>query len=474
MSVGQEGRSPRAGSPTRAALAGLTVRGRSLLGSGVALAALSVLLGQRDLLRAALLLLALPLAAALLVSRARYLLTCQRSVRPGRVTVGGSAEVTLTLHNDSRLPTGVLLMTEALPASLGASPRFVLDRVEPQRGREVSYRVTGQQRGPVRVGPLSVQLGDPFGLCELTRSFASSERLVVTPPVTTLPPVRLGGTWVGGSDATARGNASAGTDDVTVRGYRHGDDLRKVHWRTTARTGELMVRREEQPDQSRTALLLDTRPGAHTGRGAASSLEWAIAAAASVGVALLRSGSTLAATATTGEPLTAALGAAGGVTGAEAEGALLDALASLPAASGARGPQAPARGRRSRPTRSPEVLGALARLGVGAAAGTAGTAEHPAGVLVAVLGALGPDDVEALRRAARPGTTCVAVLLDTDSWAPGTPAARRAAVDEHAAHARALSTAGWRVLPVVHGQSLAEVWPLAGNRPARRPAGVGA
>ena len=79
-------------------------------------------------------------------------------------------------------------------------------------------------------------------------------------------------------------------EDVTVREYRRGDDLRRVHWRSSARTGELMVRREEQPWQSRATLFLDNRTHAHRGHGAASSLEYAVSAAASVALHLAQRG----------------------------------------------------------------------------------------------------------------------------------------------------------------------------------------
>ena len=61
-----------------------------------------------------------------------------------------------------------------------------------------------------------------------------------------------------------------------MREYRRGDDLRRVHWRSSAHAGELMVRREEQPWQSRATLFVDNRKVAHRGTGAASSLEHAV------------------------------------------------------------------------------------------------------------------------------------------------------------------------------------------------------
>ena len=84
--------------------------------------------------------------------------------------------------------------------------------------------------------------------------------------------------------------AAAGDDDVIPRAYRDGDELRRVHWRSTARYGELMVRREEQRWQDRAVLILDSRRSAHIGSGPSSSFEFAVSAAASIGVHLARSG----------------------------------------------------------------------------------------------------------------------------------------------------------------------------------------
>jgi uncharacterized protein (DUF58 family) len=295
--------------------------------------------------------------------------------------------------------------------------------------RQVTYSVRSDARGRYRIGPLSVRLTDPFGLCELARSFASSDELVVTPVVTQLPAVRLGGDWTGGGEAASRSVAVSGTDDAATREYRYGDDLRKVHWKSTARTGELMVRREEQPFQSRATLLLDGREDAHRGDGPGSSFEWAVSAVASIGVTLSRAGFALSLVRDSGAAVTPA-----GVP--LTEGLLLDELAVI----------------RSSPRRT--LDGAVEVLRTGGIGG----------VLVAVLGAVDLDQAERLARLRTGSAVCVAVVLDTDSWSPLSPKLRAAALETHERVCTLLTGAGWRVLPAAHGTALDAVWPLAGGR----------
>jgi uncharacterized protein (DUF58 family) len=422
----------------RAALSGLTTRGRCLLAAGLALAVCAVALGETDLLRAAVFLVALPLAAVFVVARTRYRLSCSRLLDPPRVEAGRPATVRLRLDNVSRIPSGVLLMEDALPYVLGGRPRFVLDRVEPQGVREVSYPVRADVRGRYRVGPLSVRLTDPFGLVELTRSFASTDELVVTPTVFPLPEVRLGGDWTGGGDASARSVAVSGSDDAATREYRHGDDLRKVHWRSTARVGELMVRREEQPFQSRATLLLDSRSYAHRGDGPGSSFEWSVSAVASIAVSLRRSGHALRLLTDSGLDLVPA-------AVPTSEGGLLDALSAVTA---------------SRGDTLEVATGQLRRHGVD-------------GVLVAVLGSTSAADAQGLARLRHGSASCVAVLVDTETWAPSGPQARASAAQAYEAAAHLLVGSGWRVLRVGHGTSLASVWPLSGIGAGRTGAAVG-
>ncbi|MEU4574154.1 DUF58 domain-containing protein [Nonomuraea sp. ATR24] len=404
----------------RAGLRALTSRGRSFLASGIAALVMAFLLGEDDLFRIGVLVTALPLLAALVVARTRYRLSCARRLDPARAEAGGEATVTLRLENVTRLPTGLLLIEDTVPYALGVRPRFVLDRVEARGVREIDYKVRSDLRGRYPIGPLSVRIADPFGLVELTRAFTITDTLVVTPQVVALPHVRLSGEWTGGGDSRTRSVAAAGDDDVAPREYRQGDDLRRVHWRSTARHGELMVRREEQQWQSRGALLLDTRRFAHRGEGPRSSFEVAVSAAASIGVHLAREGLGLRLVTDQG---------AEHLTDTGLSWSLLDTLAMV----------------RGSSARSLEMGVSALRQGGGD------------GLIVAVLGSLDPEEARELARLRHSGITAVAVLLDVGTWDGGQ-------TENYDAVQTVLAGYGWRIVRLPAGVSIASVWQDAGSR----------
>ena len=412
----------------RAALSGLTTRGRCLLAAGGAAALCGVVLGERDLLRVAVFLLALPLVAAAVVARTRFRLSCSRSVAPARVPVGHAAEVRLVLENVSFLPTGLLLLEDEVPYTLGGRPRFTVDRIGPGQKRTVRYPVRSDARGRYRLGPLRLRLADPFGLVELTRSFSATDQLTVVPAVHPLPAVRMGGAWESGGESVSRSVAIRGDDDAATREYRNGDDLRKVHWRSTARVGKLMVRREERPWQSRATLLLDGRAGAHRGDGPGTSLEWAISAVASIGVHAARRGFTV--------HLLTDSGAAAGGADLSDEGLLLDHLADLHASH---------------------------NRGLDAAAGP--LRAEGLGTLIAVLGVVDAEQARLLASTRSPSEVSVAVLVDANSWQGLSPRATAEAEAAYDATVEILASAGWRVIRARHGDPIARLWPKAGQRP---------
>lgn len=411
----------------RDGLRGLTTRGRSFLAAAVAAAISAAILGEKDLLRVAVLLAVLPLLAAAYVGRSRYKLACHRTLEPHRVPVGASSRVVLRLQNLSRLPTGTLLLEDRLPYALGSRPRVVLERLGAHQASSVAYTVRADVRGRYDVGPLVIRLTDPFGLCELTRSFPSTDHLTVIPQVTPLPSVRLPGEYAGSGDSRARSVAVHGEDDAATREYRMGDDLRRVHWKSTARTGELMVRREEQPWESRATVVLDTRAAGHRGEGPTASFEWAVSAAASIAVHLRQAGYKLR--------LVTGNGVDVGATEAGGEGLLLDHLAEVHL------------------DRRGEITTLVQQV----------RQRADGGLIIALFGTLGDAEAELLAGLRGNGATCVAFLLDSNTWLNLPAKARVEAERAHGSSALALLQSGWRVIGVEHGNRLPALWPQAGR-----------
>jgi uncharacterized protein (DUF58 family) len=401
---------------------GLSTLGRCLIAAGVASAVCAVVLAERDLLRIGAFAVALPLFAALLAQLSRRSVTATRTVLPSRVSRGERCEAELTLSHGGplggflggRLPrwlgSGRLELTDAVPDALGYSPRLAVALSGSEEPTVVRYPINPEVRGRHQIGPLTVRFGDPLGMAEYDRDLAGRTTLTVLPRVTPLRglPYALGrGEGDAGSAGLRRG---PGERDAMVREYQPGDPLRTVHWRSTARRDELMVRLEERPWHGGVTVMLDRRAQAHRGIGPASSLEWAVELVASVCHHLVVRGRRVTLVGEDGVVL---------ATGRDPDG-LLDTLALL------------------RPTTQSGLLPGM----------------HDDGELIAILGAVEPVELEPLMRNWT-GGHAHAVLLDVAAWAragrsaghaiPGSAPADRAA-PPIAAPAQILTEAGWTVL----------------------------
>jgi uncharacterized protein (DUF58 family) len=377
---------------------------------------------EPDLVRVGALLVLLPVVSALLARRSRYRLSCSRRLDPPRVPAGQPTVVTARVENISRLRTSVLLAEDINPYSLGSRPRFVLDEIEPGGNRELNYQIRTETRGKFTVGPLRIRVADTFGLVEISRSFRETSTLVVTPKIVPLPRASAASSWLGEGDGGMRTISAIGEDDAAPRLYQDGDGLRRVHWKSTARYGQLMVRREEHQWRNSASVFLDTRRSAHSGSGPSATFEFAVSAAASIGAHL------------SGEGFRTRLITDAGEIAPRGtfDDTLLDMLAVIS------------------PSRD-------VSLGAGSSAlASAG------GQLIAVVGRLSTEDARQLAASRRGNAPAMALIIAVSAWA------MESAAQDTTKTADILSAAGWRVAVVTASTPLASAWQVL-HRPADRP-----
>ena len=265
----------------------LTLRGKGFIAVGLGLSLGAAMSGQRDLMRVSILLVLLPVISAVWVYRRGFRLGCKRQVQTGQMSVGSTVQATVTIENLGPR-TSSMLLRDVVPRALGVSPHRVLMPLSTGDTTQLSYGLHASRRGSFLVGPLRLTALDPFGLVSLTRSFRSTSPILVVPRVIDLGAAHFAAQHLGHGDAARSSLAARGHDDVVPREYRSGDDLRRIHWRASARTGELMVRREEEPWAQHATIVVDTRARAHVVHDGESTLESALTIAASVGTLLLR------------------------------------------------------------------------------------------------------------------------------------------------------------------------------------------
>lgn len=218
-------------------------------------------------------LLVLVVVAVLVVVRPSPL-AIDRAIQPPRVPKGSPAIAVLTFANRGRRTVGVTVANQPFG---GAQVRTVIPRLRRGERGLRTYRLPTRRRGIFDVGPVEVTRRDSFELFRSTRRYGDIERIWVYPRVLDLRPLPTGNMrHLEGpsSDTSPQGNITF----HRLRDYVAGDDLRLVHWRSSARTGKLVVKHNVDTSQPYSVVLLDLRPGRYT----AESFESAVDIAASV------------------------------------------------------------------------------------------------------------------------------------------------------------------------------------------------
>lgn len=226
---------------------------------------------------------ALVIGAVLLTALTRLRLDVVRTLQPPRLHAGTQASVALSVTNRSSRRTPVLQLRDPVGGHRSAS--VMLAPLAPGERVDATYALPGERRGYIDIGPLVVRLSDPFGLAAASATAAPVAALVVWPAIDTVlaPPVTAGAQQALASRAVP---SADGGEFYALRPYADGDDLRRVHWRASARRDDLVVRQDEQAGQVQVTVILDTLAGAYR----QEAFEPAVSAAASIAVAAERDG----------------------------------------------------------------------------------------------------------------------------------------------------------------------------------------
>lgn len=361
-------------------------------------------LGIAELIQIGVALATLCLVGLLIVITTPRRVSVRRLLPQSPVFRGSEVTVGLLVKNHHRLPTPLLQIVEPLPAPFGEQRFFV--SVESGRERLIEYGLTPARRGRYVLPATKVTVSDPFGVAERSREYGGEVSLLVYPRTEVLASSEGASVRMGRGERQLHLPGGGHTQEFyALRDYIPGDDPRKIHWRSTAKSGRLLVREEEAKGRQRATVFLDDRASAHS----FETFEWAVDAAASSAALYVREGFLVRVAAASGELVPYGRG------GAHLR-RMLEALAFA-----------------STSPAAPDRLRSLARGG------------HE-GLLVAALGRLTPMDAVFLQAAARRFEEVVTILP------------REIEARQLNAIGSLPSTPGVRVVAAARGESLADAW----------------
>ncbi|MFC0676125.1 DUF58 domain-containing protein [Brachybacterium hainanense] len=232
-------------------------------------------------LNALALVLTIPLliAALFVLGRAQYAVTLD--LQSHRVVVGTRAVGRVQVAN----PSQRLILPSRIELAVGrASAQFLVPRLAPEASHEELFAVPTVRRAVLVVGPVRSVRDDPLSLMRRQVTWAKAQELYVHPRTVRLDESASG--FLRDLEGTPSSDLSS--SDIAfhaLRDYTPGDDRRHVHWRTTARTGRLMVRQFEETRRSHVVVALGTRRDDYAGE---DEFELAVSAAASIAAQTIR------------------------------------------------------------------------------------------------------------------------------------------------------------------------------------------
>lgn len=269
-----------------------SLAGFALTWASVFLAIVAILIGSQALFFITTAMIATLCACHLQAYLSVRWLRVERVVPPS-AQVGDLVTVQITLWSEMAIRRPLVAVADALPPGLPVADRSPSLPIAPSYDEPVrtQYRFRPLKRGRFRWSGLIVEGTDVLGLVTRGKEYptAATEMIVLPRPIPCSIELPMAGGW-GVSEAESGQTRGAGIEPRGVREYRSGDPLRHVHWRSTARTGKVVVKEFEAGSQATVALLIDRKKGHDVGKGAETSLEIMVGHAAFLVETLLRQG----------------------------------------------------------------------------------------------------------------------------------------------------------------------------------------
>lgn len=156
--------------------------------------------------------------------------------------------------------------------------------------RNVDLEATLTQRGEYSLGPLVIRASDPFGLFPREVQYEGVDKILVYPRIVNVPNFAAAHYQIVGENLRRQRNNVLSTDVSSVREYLHGDPMGRIHWLTTARTGDLMVKQFDEGSSGEMWVVFDQHADAQAGEGLESTDEYAATVVASTVERYVKSG----------------------------------------------------------------------------------------------------------------------------------------------------------------------------------------
>jgi uncharacterized protein (DUF58 family) len=209
----------------------------------------------------------------------------RRTVHPARVPAGMEARVELTVRNAGARTSPPISASDPFDGGKKWA-RFAVAPLAPGEIRVASYRLPTGRRGIYRLGPLELEVTDPFGMARIIRSTTPDASLTVHPRIEPLANRAIFARRDQESRLPQPVLGQGGNEFYGLRQYMTGDDLRHVHWPSTARVDDLIIRQPENVWRGRFLLAVDLRSRVHD----RESVERVLSAIASLATAAIAAG----------------------------------------------------------------------------------------------------------------------------------------------------------------------------------------